>query len=116
MPIRHIVLINWKSDVQQDEIDSWIKICNRIPKECSMVHSWYSGLCIDGPDRDKPSTHKFAIVFDLSSTDDWMRYLQHPYPALVYDAGMKVIDLERTASINMLLEAKLAAPSSTTDS
>ncbi|MFN2530895.1 MAG: Dabb family protein [Pyrinomonadaceae bacterium] len=109
MPIRHIVLINWKSEVSQDLIGDWIKTCNRIPDECPMVHNWSSGLCISGPDPDKPSSHQFAIVFDLNSNDEWMQYLKHPYPGLVYDTGMKVIDLDRTASTNMLLETKPAA-------
>lgn len=108
MPIRHIVLINWKSDVSQDQIDGWIKLCDRIPDECPMVHNWSSGLCVDAPDPDKPSSHQFAIMFDLGSDEEWAQYLKHPYPEMVYDAGMKVIDLDRTASTNMVVEAKTA--------
>jgi hypothetical protein len=113
MPIRHIVLINWKKDVSQDEIDAWIEFCDRIPEECPMVRNWSSGPCVTGPDPDKPSSHQFAIMFDLGSDEEWIRYLKHPYPELVYVGGMKVIDLDRTASTNMVLSAKASASSTT---
>src|SRR6266850_5819520 len=82
MPIRHIVLINWKKHVLQDQIDDWIKFCDRIPEECPMVHNWSSGPCITGPDPEKPSSHQFAIMFDLGSDEEWIQYLKHPYPEL----------------------------------
>jgi hypothetical protein len=103
MPIRHIVLINWKQDAQKQEIDDWIKFCDRIPQECEMVSNWSSGPCITGPDPNKPSSHEFAIMFDLPSNEEWARYLQHPYPEKVYVGGEKIIDLDRTASTNMVL-------------
>ncbi len=104
MPIRHIVLINWKQEASAQQIDDWIKYCERIPLECPMVSSWASGPCILAPVPDKPSTHDFGITFDLDSNEEWIAYLGHPYPESVYAEGLKVIDLERTASANMHLE------------
>jgi hypothetical protein len=101
--VRHIVLITWKTDTPKPRIDEWIRICNRIPEECPMVRNWFSGPCIPGPDIDKPSTHDFGIMFDLGSDEEWERYLRHPYPDLVYNTGLDVIDLDRTASTNMRL-------------
>jgi len=108
-PIRHIVLINWKQDVSPTQIDDWVRLCNRIPEECPMVYNWSSGPCVAGPDPDRPSTHEFGIMFDLGSDEDWKQYLKHPYPETVYAEGMKIIDLERTASANMLVEANPVA-------
>ncbi len=104
MPIRHIVLINWKKDVSSEQIDKWIRFCDRIPEECSMVRNWQSGPCIAAPDPDKPSSHDFGIMFDLCSQEEWQQYLKHPYPESVYATGVEVIDLERTASTNMSLQ------------
>ncbi len=101
--IRHIVMINWKKEAPREEVDSWINFCERIPEECPMVLNWLSGPCVAGPDPDKPSTHDFGIMFDLPSDEEWEQYLKHPYPELVYCEGMKVIDLDRTASNNMRL-------------
>ena len=104
--VRHIVLITWKQNVAQPRIDEWIRMCDRIPEECPMVQNWLSGPCITGPDVDKPSTHDFGIVFDLGSDDEWEKYLRHPYPELIYDKALEVIDLDRTASTNMRLPAQ----------
>lgn len=107
--IRHIVLINWKQDARPEQIDDWILQCNRIPDECPMVYNWYSSRAIDGPDPNKPqnfSTHKFCVMFDLRSGEEWDQYLSHPCPKSVYDEGMKIILLERTASTNMLVEGE----------
>lgn len=101
--IRHIVMITWKNSALRSEIEDWISFCNRIPQECSMVRNWLSGPCITGPDPDKPSTHDFGILFDLPSDEEWEKYLRHPFPELVYNQGLSVIDLERTASTNMRL-------------
>jgi stress responsive alpha/beta barrel protein len=103
MAVRHIVMITWKKDVSQDQINEWIKMCDRIPQECAMVRNWLSGPCITGPDVDKPSTHDFGIMFDLGSDEEWESYLRHPYPESIYQAALHVIDLERTASTNMRL-------------
>ena len=107
--IRHIVLINWKQDARPEQIDDWILQCNRIPDECSMVYNWYSSQAIAGPDPDQPknfSTHQFCVMFDLRSGEEWDQYLSHPYPKSVYDEGMKIILLARTASTNMLVEGE----------
>ena len=102
--IRHIVMINWKKDADPEQIKDWIKFCDQIPAECPMVLNWVSGPCITGPDPEKPSTHDFGIMFDLPSDDLWEKYLKHPYPESVYEQGIKVIDLDRTASTNMRLD------------
>ena len=101
--IRHIVLINWKKDASPQQIEEWIRYCDRIPNECPMVSNWTSGTCVLAPVPDKPSTHDFGIMFDLGSNEDWIAYLSHPYPESVYSEGLKVIDLDRTASANMPL-------------
>lgn len=103
-PIRHIVLINWKKEASSQQIDNWIEYCRRIPNECPMVSNWLSGPCVIAPVPDKPSTHEFGISFDLGSNEEWIAYLNHPYPESVYAEGLKVIDLERTASVNMPLD------------
>lgn len=101
--IRHIVMINWKKEASREQVDTWIKFCDRIPGECPMVENWLSGPCITGPDPDKPSTHDFGIMFDLPSDEEWEKYLRHPFPESVYAEGLQVIDLDRTASTNMVL-------------
>jgi hypothetical protein len=104
--IRHIVLINWKKDVSTEAIGNWIRLCNRIPDECPMVHNWCSSHAVDGPDPNRPSTHEFGILFDLPSREEWVEYLKHPYPNSVYAEGTRIIDLERTASTNILVETE----------
>lgn len=108
-PIRHIVLINWRKDASSQQINDWISYCERIPQKCSMVHNWSSGQCVTAPVPDKPSTHEFGITFDLRSEEEWVEYLNHPYPESVYAEGLRVIDLERTASANLTLEAEPSA-------
>ena len=104
--IRHVVLINWKQGVESKEIQDWVAMCNRIPDECPMVYNWFSSYSIPGPDPAKPSTHEFCLHFDLRSRSEWSQYLQHPCPNRVYAEGERIIDLDRTASTNMLVDAE----------
>ena len=104
--IRHIVLINWKKDASPEQIDNLIRLCHRIPDECSMVYNWCSSRAIPNREPEKPSTHEFCIMFDLRSAADWDQYFQHPYPKLVLEEGIKIVDTDRTASTNMLVEAE----------
>ncbi len=104
--IRHIVLINWKNDASPQQIDDWIRLCNRIPDECPMVYNWCSGPSVPGPDPNRPCSHEFCILFDLRSSEEWVQYLKHPYPESVYSEGIEIIDLERTASTNMVVETE----------
>lgn len=104
--IRHIVLINWKKDVSPDQIDDWIRLCNRIPEKCPTVYNWCSSRAIAASDPNRPSSHEFCIMFDLRSKEEWDKYLAESYPELVYTEGAKIIDLERTASTNMLVETE----------
>jgi hypothetical protein len=104
--IRHVVLINWKEGIPASELENWISLCNRIPDECPMVYNWFSSYGIPGPDPTRPSTHDFCLHFDLRSRDDWEEYLRHEFPNTVYSEGEKIIDLARTASTNMIVEAE----------
>jgi hypothetical protein len=104
--IRHVVLINWKQGVALKDIQDWVALCNRIPDECPMVYNWFSSYSIPGPDPAKPSTHEFCLHFDLRSRVEWNQYLQHAWPNRVYSEGEGIIDLDRTASTNMLVDTE----------
>ena len=102
--IRHIVLINWLESASRENIDAWIDLCQRIPQECPMVCNWASSNGVSLAEPANVSTHAFCISFDLRSTEEWADYLKHPFPSRVYSEGTKVIDLNRTASANMLVD------------
>lgn len=104
--IRHIVLINWKPETTQEQINEWVQRVNRIPDECPQVYNWCSSHAVAGPDPNNPPTHAFCISFDLRSQGEFAEYLKHPYPNAVKADGLAIIDLERTASTNMLVEAE----------
>lgn len=104
--IRHVVLINWQEGADPAEIETWIDFCNRIPDECPMVYNWFSSYGISLADPENSSTHDYCLHFDLRSREEWIEYLNHPFPEQVYSTGLKVIDLARTASANMLVNAE----------
>lgn len=104
--IRHIVLINWKPEATRQQIDEWVQRVNRIPDECPQVYNWYSSHAVAGPDPDMPPTHYFCITLDFRSQDEFTEYFHHSYPSTVKAEGLEIIDLERTASTNMLVEAE----------
>jgi len=104
--IRHIVLINWKDGVGKREIEDWVALCNRIPDECPMVYNWVSSYSVDGPPEAKPSSHAFCVHLDLRSPEEWAQYISHPFPGRVYSEALKIIDLDRTASTNVLVNAE----------
>lgn len=110
--IQHVVLVKWKEGVSKKDIEKWVELCNRIPDECPMVYNWSSGYSIAGPDPTKPSSHAFGLHFDLRSGEEWGEYLTHPYPSMVYNEALKVIDLEHTASVNILVDAEAGRKSS----
>ncbi len=104
--IRHLVLINFKPGVKDEDIQQWVALCNRIPDECPMIYNWVSSFSVEGPPDANPSTHAFCVHMDLQSKDDWAKYIKHPYPGHVYAEALKIIDLERTASVNVLVETE----------
>ncbi len=104
--IRHIVLINWKPGTKEQDIQEWVALCNRIPDECPMIYNWVSSFSVEGPPNANPSTHPFCVHMDLRSKEEWAQYLKHPYPGHVVAEGMKIIDLDRTASVNVLVETE----------
>jgi hypothetical protein len=104
--IRHVVLINWQEGASTADIENWIELCNRIPDECPMVCNWCSSYSISLAEPANVSSHAFCIQFDFISKEEWIQYLKHTFPSRVYSEGMKVIDMARTASANMLVEAK----------
>jgi len=103
--IRHVVLINWQKNASTGDIESWINLCNRIPEECPMVYNWSSSHSISLAEPANVSSHAFCIQFDFISKEEWIQYLKHPFPSQVYSEGMKVIDLTKTASANMLVDS-----------
>ena len=104
--IRHMVLINWKSAATQGQIDEWVQKVNRIPDECPMIYNWCSSHAIPEADLDNPSTHAFCITFDIRSPEEFAEYQRQPYPRAAKEDGMAIIDMERTASTNMWVEAE----------
>jgi hypothetical protein len=104
--MRHVVLINWKANASKSEVDQWVELCNQIPDECSMVYNWFSSYSVPGPETAKPSSHDFCVQLDLRSMKEWDAYIKHPFPGTVYSEGMKVIDLDRTASTNIAVETE----------
>lgn len=104
--IRHIVLVNWKKNASQEQIDAWIKACSRIPDECPMVYRCTSPVVVEPDPVERPSTHDYCILFDFRSREEWAQYRQHPYPESVRVRGTEVIDLERAAAISILVEAE----------
>src|SRR5690606_23738290 len=104
--IRHIVLINWKPDATQEQIQAWVDLANRIPDECPMVYNFCSSYCAVDPRLDNPSSHAFCILFDLRSPDEFAEYLSLPFPDEVKTRGLAIIDMERTASTNMWVQGE----------
>jgi Stress responsive A/B Barrel Domain len=104
--IRHLVLISFKPGVKDHVIQEWVALCNRIPDECPMVYNWVSSFSVEGPPDANPSTHAFCVHLDLRSKEEWAQYIKHPFPGRVYSEALKIIDLERTASVNVLVETE----------
>lgn len=103
--IRHIVLINWKDGASSQDIENWVNLCNQIPDECPMVYNWLSSYSVPSPPGGNPSSHAFCVQVDLRSREEWDQYARHPFSGMVVSEGMKIIDMDRVASANILVEA-----------
>jgi hypothetical protein len=104
--IRYIVLVKWKKEVSQREVELCIERINHLPDECSLIYNWCSSRTIAGPEPNNERAHDFCFTFDFRSIDEQVQYSRSSYTVLVHEETLPLVDMERTVSANMLVEAE----------
>lgn len=71
--IRHIVLINWKANTTQEQIDAVTASLNKLPDLIPQIKNYHFGA-------DKkiyPTNADYALVADFDSIEDFTSYSVH---------------------------------------
>ena len=74
--IRHVVMIKFKKDARQEDIDTFIEEVKKLPHLNREVRDYSHGMCVKGP-RFHSADFDFANCCDIDSYEAMERYMSH---------------------------------------